>query len=138
MEWGRVAQWVEVHFDEITNEIERVENTKKVFQTFAEHVPYSVDSMKKAYGRRRVKESAKDDPTAKVHGNRVMSTHEESILIGYLMMCSEISHAKTIDGLLHFSELLLGSAICRSTAYNIVNRNQYLLRPTKEKTMASA
>jgi hypothetical protein len=109
----------------------------KCFVYLQKMYPYTVEAIRKAFGRHQAKlENA--DSTSKVHGNRIMTEHHESLLIGYLMMRSEISYSEKVNGILHFSSFLLGYQMSRSTAYEIVNRNKQYLRPTKEKTMKTA
>lgn len=74
---------------------------------------------------------------SKIHGNRALSIFEESLVLGYLLMRSEVSLAEKIDGVIEFSKCLDCGGVSRSTAERMVERHSDVLRSTKERRMAS-
>ena len=104
-EWGSVAEYVPLHYKEISQEIQE----KQQFQVFEVHSSISgfpVKSIKRAYYRHRTRTDSLNPAIDKAHGNSSLTLTEEAPVIGYLLMRSELCTSDRIQGIIEFSSSL--------------------------------
>ena len=129
-----MSAYVNEHYDELEERMQW-QQASDVIREVEEQLGFSASSIRRAYDRQRAK---RRQPNPKVHGNRKLTIFDESLLLGYLLMRSEASFAEKYEGIVEFSTYLDSGPISGSTARRIVERNESLLRPSRNKRMASA
>ena len=90
--WGTVAHFVYLNFLQIQMKLKESANDVSVFRFYEAQTSFSTSSIQKAY-QQQVEKSISEPVTSKFHGNRTLTQFEESILIGYLLMRSDLGKA---------------------------------------------
>jgi len=135
--WGKISTWVKENYDVISSEILRQGEANRAYRHFANTLPYSAASIKHAFERRRRKLKSVSECDLKEHGNQSLTASQEGMLLGYILLCSEMSMASQISSLSSFSSSLLGVALSTRTIQRFIAQRQDVLRNTYERAMTT-
>jgi hypothetical protein len=87
--WGSVKEFVKSNFHKIEEQITH-RKASDVFREFEASSGFIAKSLQQSYECERTKRLT---PTSKKHENRKLTVLDESLLVGYLLMRSEMSNA---------------------------------------------
>ena len=109
-----------------------------IFRIHEERSLFSANSLRRAY-QRHLKKFSDDPRYTRAHGNCILTSFQESILVGYLLMRSDVGRAEKLAGVLEFSNAI-GQPIVKKTARRLINRlsQNGTLRRSQQKCMASS
>ena len=75
---------------------------------------------------------------AKPHGDSALTLREEAMVIGYLLMKSEMSTADRIQGIVTFFATIRSPPLSLDSAKRLYEKYQHLFRKTQERSMTKA
>lgn len=122
-------------YHEIAGRIHGRGDASAIFLEFSKVSNYSPESIRKAFYRLKKKQNDLVKNDGRNHGNEILTSKHKALIIGYLLMRSNLGIAAQIEEVCSFSRHLLGFEVSSSTAFRFLNRRQDLLRITREKGM---
>ena len=123
----KAAKFISQFFLAINAQVKR-EGASSVFRELSAITPYTFVNVRHAFCRERRKQSSPSFSSMKVHGNRLLSKEEESMLVAYLLTRSEVGSAGQLTAAVEFVEGLQSkSNVAKSTVQTILDRHPGLL-----------
>jgi hypothetical protein len=110
--WRKISTGVKDNYYVIASEILRQGEPNQAYRHFAKTLPYSAASIKHGFERRGKNSRMSVNATSE---NGTQTTSPNEILLGYILLCSEMSMAKQISSVWSFSSPLLGVPLSMQT-----------------------
>jgi len=127
-DWGSATAFIDANYDKITDNMNKT-TFKPAVKKIRGNTNHRIESLQKAFFRRKKNAG---NIHKKRHGNMALTKFQESMVVGFLLMRSEVSVAATMMGARNFTKILLREnsgfplpmsyayeAICHISAYEV-------------------